>query len=310
MSYWFRTGNEKKGEKIMKKIFALLIGFITAAAMCLCFTACDKTATMEDIAGVWVANSYSENDGDEVEMSEDLANKQFISIKEDGTAKIASYGYEFDGKISDNGDNTFTFKYDAGSIDDITYKYDAEKERLSTDKSEEYGYPYVEYYAVTTMNALKASLKDKADTGTDSDNSTEQSNGRIITGGTGTIDCDLISIDIPASWSGKYEYEVKTNKDSSGSVTLYQKAGQMANVGGTLVTVMIIEPSQDFDFLPDYKYLGTLKQNGFDYSVVASYPTDVQYSDDTKAEYDTMSKDIDTIIKSIKGLDGSEMTYK
>ena len=155
----------------MKKIFVLLTGLVTVIAMCLCFAACDKTATTEDIAGVWVANSYSENDNDEVEMSEDLANKQFISIDNDGTAKIARYGYEFDGKVTDNGDNTFTFKYDTGSLDDITYTYDIENERLSTDRSKEYGYPYIEYYAATTMNALKASLKDKADTDKDADNS-------------------------------------------------------------------------------------------------------------------------------------------
>ena len=285
----------------MKKILLIITGFVTVIALSFCFSACgSSSATIEDIAGVWVANSYSVEDNEETEMGEKMANKTFISIEKNGSALLATYGYKFNGTITDNGDNTFTFKHDSSSLEDVTYTF--EDERLSSDRSEEMGYPYIEYYAITTMNALKASLIDTDDS--------NDSGNNDLSGTMSNIQCQIISLDIPILWTEKYDFDCNIKEDKSGSVTLYQKASRQAGVGGVLVSIVILEPSTDYNVFADYKYLGILKQNGFDYSVVAVYPTDVEYNSATEAEYKTMQKDVDAIVNSVEGINGAQFIKK
>ncbi|MCI5593931.1 MAG: hypothetical protein PUG78_03930 [Eubacteriales bacterium] len=69
---------------------------------------------------------------------------------------------------------------------------------------------------------------------------------------------------------------------------------------------MLLPDSEDYTVFPSYDYLGMLKTPDGEFNMIALYPTDVQFSEGTSAEYGEMTDDINRIIKTVKAVGGAE----
>lgn len=86
----------------------------------------------------------------------------------------------------------------------------------------------------------------------------------------------------------------------------YYKASKEADCGGHLFSIVLLPDSEDYTVFPSYDYLGMLKTPDGEFNMIALYPTDVQFSEGTSAEYGEMTDDINRIIKTVKAMGGAE----
>lgn len=67
-------------------------------------------------------------------------------------------------------------------------------------------------------------------------------------------------------------------EETEDAVRFYDIRNAEAGCGGTLVTIRLFAPGEDYDYLPDYELLAETEQGSF----VAVYPTDVQADPDSE----------------------------
>ena len=80
----------------------------------------------------------------------------------------------------------------------------------------------------------------------------------------------------------------------------------MSEEGGHLFSIALMPETEDYTVFPSYDWLGVLKTPDGEFNMIVIYPTDVQFSEDTAAEYNEMAADIDRIIKTVKAAGGAE----
>ncbi len=114
------------------------------------------------------------------------------------------------------------------------------------------------------------------------------------------------TLTIPASWEGRYEYEKYDN-----TLTFYERESYQYGYGGRLFSVSV-EMDDSFRQGPDYSELGAIIEDWevsppFVGYAVVTYPTDVQFSQDTEEAYHSMSEEIETILSSFTPAEGYRM---
>lgn len=128
-----------------------------------------------------------------------------------------------------------------------------------------------------------------------------------------TISTDYYSISVPASWNGKYSYEVRENYDNEGySINVRHKDSYGIGYGGLLFSINMYSVAQgDGQFIIDeqpvpVEYLGVLKVPGAeDFDVIVMFPSDAQFSDGTMDEYYELFNSNDSVFKTFTATNGA-----
>lgn len=113
------------------------------------------------------------------------------------------------------------------------------------------------------------------------------------------------TVTLPADWQGRYT-EYDTEEGDCRYAAFCHTASMTEDGGGHLFSIALIPEAEDYTVFPSYDCLGVLKTPDGEFSIVVTYPTDVQFSEDTAAEYGEMADDIDQIIKTVKAAGGAE----
>ena len=120
-----------------------------------------------------------------------------------------------------------------------------------------------------------------------------------------TVEGFYYTVVLPADWQGRYTKYDTEEGDCSYDVFCHS-ASMTEEGGGHLFSICLISGAEDYTVFPSYDYLGILKTPDGEFNMVVTYPTDVQFSEDTAAEYNDMADDINRIIKTVKAMGGAE----
>lgn len=123
------------------------------------------------------------------------------------------------------------------------------------------------------------------------------------------IDGKYIEVALPSDWNGHYRYEFYQESD----VAIYMIFDELGSYeefgGGHLFSICMVDPAVDNAMYPSRENLGTVYLADKQFCLFVTYPTDVQFSDATAAQYRSMEEDIDLILSSISPKSGVEIVY-
>ena len=114
-----------------------------------------------------------------------------------------------------------------------------------------------------------------------------------------TCDTQYYSVTLPDSWKNKTVYEITNGEKGGYSLSFYHTATRDANGGGRLFTIELLSENEDYSKYPECRYLGELSCRTGSYHVLALMPSDVQWIEEYREEYQKMSSDIPDVLHSI-----------
>lgn len=123
------------------------------------------------------------------------------------------------------------------------------------------------------------------------------------------VKTDCFQVELPQSWEGKYQEDIIEAEDGAYSLCLLEKESKEIIDGGHLMSISLYLNEEEYIDLPSYDDLGKLVGDKT-YHIVIEYPTDVQFDDSTKNQYNDLCKDLDDIIKTIQGINGYTLEKK
>ncbi|MBQ7883584.1 MAG: hypothetical protein IJ320_04420 [Phascolarctobacterium sp.] len=128
-------------------------------------------------------------------------------------------------------------------------------------------------------------------------------------------ECNIIlstkfyDIKIPDSWKTDCIYEIVEDKNSSYTLTCYEKNSRKKFNGGELFSIKTLPVSEDYSYFPEFDFLGSFKVNGIgEFNMLVLYPSDVQFNKETVYKYNEMKEYIPAIVKTISFKDGCLFT--
>lgn len=114
------------------------------------------------------------------------------------------------------------------------------------------------------------------------------------------IDTEYYTLSAPSSWKDGCFYEIADGENHSYTLSFYDKTSHDAINGGWLFSINLLAESEDYSIYPDYDVLGSLEVDRIgSYNIVVTYPTDVQFSEETAENYNQMSDKIPELLKTI-----------
>ena len=114
------------------------------------------------------------------------------------------------------------------------------------------------------------------------------------------IDTEFYTLLAPSSWKNDCFYEIADGESYNYTLSFYDKASHDAINGGWLFSVNLLTEFEDYSIYPDYDVLGSLEVSRIgSYNIVVTYPTDVQFSEETAQNYNQMSDKIPELLKTI-----------
>lgn len=112
------------------------------------------------------------------------------------------------------------------------------------------------------------------------------------------VETELFTVTVPADWVGKVSYQVVKGEYNDYSLEFYHTASREAGMDGFLFAVSLYMEGSEPE-LPAMKKMGRLILRQAEvYSVIAEYPTDVQYPLEYQEEYQGMRAASDGVIDS------------
>lgn len=129
---------------------------------------------------------------------------------------------------------------------------------------------------------------------------------------TRNIESDLVSLTLPDSWRGRYLYSYYERSAEDGSRSLIalvfrEQTGYLSFGGGHLFSLILLPEGAPIDY-PEYAKLGTLTHGEEGYTVLAVYPSDVQFTEENQAAYAAMAEDIPVILATLTPAEGAVFT--
>ncbi len=113
------------------------------------------------------------------------------------------------------------------------------------------------------------------------------------------IDTEYYTIEIPSGWEKDFLFEIAEGTGNSYTVSFYDKASH-EEAGGWLFSINLATEFEDYTVYPAYDVLGSLEVYRIGaYNIVVTYPTDVQFSENTKDRYLRKEQAIPQILESI-----------
>ena len=119
------------------------------------------------------------------------------------------------------------------------------------------------------------------------------------------IQTDYYRLSVPGNWLMDCVYTSQALKDGGHVLDIYEKQGYEDNMG-LLWSVRLFPEGEDFTSFPSHTAYGILKTDNQTYYVVVLTPTDVQYTEETKDQYNKMFAQLGSIMDSLEPKDGCE----
>lgn len=119
---------------------------------------------------------------------------------------------------------------------------------------------------------------------------------------------DYFSLTLPHEWANTCVYTVTDLDGRTYCVDIYEDEAYWTFGGGKLCTLMLL-PTDDPSYkdFPDYQLLAALDTPEGSFHVVALFPTDVQFTEETADTYSTMYEQLMDVLWSIDPVKGVEM---
>lgn len=152
---------------------------------------------------------------------------------------------------------------------------------------------------VTTTTAVTTATAEETTTTTTTETTEPAADSLLVT--------DYFTLSIPASWEGKYDYDIYPNGDYGIDLNIYHIESHSRGWGGRLFSVRLFENAEDAAMLPAVKYMGELYVHRLgSFYVCATHPTDVQYSTATEDEYMMLYDGVEAVLDTIKPVGENE----
>jgi len=121
-----------------------------------------------------------------------------------------------------------------------------------------------------------------------------------------SVDTPYYTLKLPAYWD---EYAVQSNPNAIAggvhAIGFYEKQSNAANGGGHLFTLNILPESQDYTYLPNYRFVCKFAdETGAMWNIVATMPTDVQSQPYAAELYGHMCDRIPDILATLQLKEG------
>lgn len=115
--------------------------------------------------------------------------------------------------------------------------------------------------------------------------------GDVVQGG--------FSVELPPEWQEQTVWETDET-DTTYALAFYEPRSREAGTGGWLFSLLAIPADLDYMEFPDYQLVGFLtSEDGFTDSLVAIYPTDVEFTEEDAQVYLSLYDQIPDILKSV-----------
>lgn len=123
-----------------------------------------------------------------------------------------------------------------------------------------------------------------------------------VPAGSAAVEFSGLRVEIPAGWDGKF-LVLPTPKGIR-----FCAAADWPDMGGGLVTLSLYAEGEEYDYLPAHEVVGTLRKGGQTWTLVAIYPTDVQFSMETAEAYNALAEAVPELFMAISAVDGAVFT--
>lgn len=118
------------------------------------------------------------------------------------------------------------------------------------------------------------------------------------------IETKYYTLSLPDEWKETCVYTVTDGI----YLTLREKSSYEAFGGGKLCTLLLMRTEDDtYQDFPDYKLLCALDTPEGSFHVIALFPTDVQFNEDTIEAYNAMADGLMDVLYTLQPKDGIEM---
>ena len=121
------------------------------------------------------------------------------------------------------------------------------------------------------------------------------------------IETKYYTLTLPDSWAGKWVMDLHERDNGSYSMSLHETQAFQEFGGGTLFTLMMLTTGEDYTIFPSYELLGALGTPAGTFYVVALFPTDVQFTEETAEVYNRMYEDVTDVLYTLAPKDGVEL---
>ena len=106
--------------------------------------------------------------------------------------------------------------------------------------------------------------------------------------------CGLFTVVLPESWLGKYVCETISSR-----ITFYHKASREAGMNGYLFSLYAVPAAESTDHVYEAPAVANYNDNGDLRCILLGGPSDVQYAEETRAEYERMRADRFAVVRSL-----------
>jgi len=114
------------------------------------------------------------------------------------------------------------------------------------------------------------------------------------------IDTEYYTLKIPANWNDDCVYKIVNGESYDYTLSFYNKADYEQIEGGHLFSIHLLTEFEDYTVYPDYDVLGSLEVYKIgSYNIIVTYPTDVQFSNETVEKYNEMTASIPDVLDTI-----------
>ena len=117
------------------------------------------------------------------------------------------------------------------------------------------------------------------------------------------VETDFYTITLPGEWPEATGYTLAENR-----LTLFEKQSKLEGLGGRLFTLQVLPVQEDYTYYPSYELLGKFLADGVEYNLVATFPTDVQFSFERANLYNALYDQIPQVFASLQPANGYTFT--
>lgn len=113
---------------------------------------------------------------------------------------------------------------------------------------------------------------------------------------------DMYSLTLPEKWQTTVQTSINPGEYNDYFAGFYHADSNAANMGGYLFGInMFMDGDESYKDYPSYRVIGRIIYRQAEaYTVVAVFPTDVQYNESTAAEYRELYDQIDSVLDSFE----------
>ncbi len=119
------------------------------------------------------------------------------------------------------------------------------------------------------------------------------------------VETRYYTLTMPVDFYNNCELHIfPADEEGPDTLVMYELSSFKTEYGGHLCSILLIPHGEDYSFYPSYEWIGVLETPEGDFDIVVLYPTDVQFSEDTAAEYNRLVQYVQDVLYSLRPKDG------